>query len=68
MENKFEVLVFIIKKINVNRSRSNEECTLSDPNSDLKIHMNYLSSLKKSPMSFRKLIFVTLRRYLRHCA
>lgn len=48
MENIFKVSVFLIKKISVNRNRCSEECTLNDSDSDLKIHINYLPSLKKN--------------------
>lgn len=41
------ILIFIIEEINRNRIRSSEECTLNDCDSDLKIYMNYLPSLKK---------------------
>lgn len=41
------ILIFIIEEINRNRIRSSEECTLNDCDSDLKIRMNYLPSLKK---------------------
>lgn len=40
--------LFLIKKISINRN--SEEYTLHYSNLELKIHMNYISSLKKNNM------------------